>query len=197
MRCLTADGIKCTRSRTMQGLLKFPHLTSNHFCSVTSRSGSLCPKTVIKVLTQFSSVTKHAYCTSTSSEILFFLLASVYSSETCRKVRPTVLMNSHFFIFTAQENLYTILRKILINKKAPWPECARELFRPSDRRLSAKLVPTLADRGCNVVSVTDHYGRNLGFSRPQPLLFLSSSSSIVLTRLSGPRSRPINSQKIW
>jgi hypothetical protein len=28
------------------------------------------------------------------------------------------------------------------------------------------------------------------FYRQEPLLFLSSSSSIVLTRLSGPRSRP-------
>jgi hypothetical protein len=34
-------------------------------------------------------------------------------------------------------------------------------------------------------------------SRPEPLLFLPSSSSIVLTRLSGPRSRPTTSQKIW
>jgi hypothetical protein len=34
-------------------------------------------------------------------------------------------------------------------------------------------------------------------SRPELLLFLSSSSSIVLTRLSGPRSRPTTSQKIW
>jgi hypothetical protein len=34
------------------------------------------------------------------------------------------------------------------------------------------------------------------YSRPEPLLFLSSSSSIALTRLSGPRSRPTNSQKI-
>jgi CBS-domain-containing membrane protein len=32
-----------------------------------------------------------------------------------------------------------------------------------DRRLSAKLVPTFADRGCHVVSVTDPYGRILGF----------------------------------
>jgi hypothetical protein len=30
-----------------------------------------------------------------------------------------------------------------------------ELYRPSDRRLSAKLVPTLADRGCRVVSATN------------------------------------------
>jgi hypothetical protein len=34
-------------------------------------------------------------------------------------------------------------------------------------------------------------------SRPEPLLFLPSSSSIVLTSLSEPRSRPTNSQKIW
>jgi hypothetical protein len=34
------------------------------------------------------------------------------------------------------------------------------------------------------------------FSRPEPLLFHSSSSSIVLRRLSVPRSRPPTSQKI-
>jgi hypothetical protein len=62
----------------------------------------------------------------------------------------------------------------------------------SDRRLSAKLVPTFVGRGCRVVSATD-----LGFLDPEPLLFFSSSSSLVLTRLSGPRSRPITSQKIW
>jgi hypothetical protein len=35
------------------------------------------------------------------------------------------------------------------------------LYRPSDRRLSAKLVPTFADRGCRVVSAADSFGRNL------------------------------------
>jgi hypothetical protein len=35
------------------------------------------------------------------------------------------------------------------------------------------------------------------FSRPKLLIFLPSSSSIVLMRLSGPRSRPTTSQKIW
>jgi hypothetical protein len=44
-------------------------------------------------------------------------------------------------------------------KKTPWPESASELYRPSDRRLSAKLVPTLADRGCCVVSATGSHGR--------------------------------------
>jgi hypothetical protein len=38
-----------------------------------------------------------------------------------------------------------------------------ELYRPSDRCLSEKLVPTFTDRGCHVVSVTDPYGRILVF----------------------------------
>jgi hypothetical protein len=45
----------------------------------------------------------------------------------------------------------------------PWPESESELYRPSDRRLSAKLEPTCEDRGCHVVSVTNPYGCNLGF----------------------------------
>jgi CBS-domain-containing membrane protein len=48
-------------------------------------------------------------------------------------------------------------------KQTPWSESACELYRPSDRHLSAKLVPNFADRGCHVVSVTDPYGRILGF----------------------------------
>jgi hypothetical protein len=66
--------------------------------------------------------------------------------------------------------------------------------RPSVRRLLAKLVPTFADRGCQRNGSLRPYSQ---ISRSEPLLFLSSSSSIVLTRLSGPRSRPTTSQKIW
>jgi hypothetical protein len=40
---------------------------------------------------------------------------------------------------------------------------ASELYRPSDRHLSAKLVPTFANRGCHLFSTTDPYGRILGF----------------------------------
>jgi hypothetical protein len=44
-----------------------------------------------------------------------------------------------------------------------WPEFASELYLPSERRLSSKLVPTFAERKCYVVSVTDPYGRILSF----------------------------------
>jgi hypothetical protein len=47
-------------------------------------------------------------------------------------------------------------------KSTPWTESASELYGPSDRRLSAKLVPTFVDRGCHVVSAKDAYGRILG-----------------------------------
>jgi hypothetical protein len=76
-------------------------------------------------------------------------------------------------------------------KKTPWPQSASELHRPSDRRLSAKLVPTF----CGQRVPRGQRGKSLRpcsrLSRPEPLLFLPSSSSVVLTRLSGPCSRPI------
>jgi hypothetical protein len=37
------------------------------------------------------------------------------------------------------------------------------LYWPSNLRLSAKLVPAFADRGCYMISTMDHYGRILGF----------------------------------
>jgi hypothetical protein len=73
--------------------------------------------------------------------------------------------------------------------KTPWPESRSELYRLSNRQLSMKLVP----RGQRDGSLWP-YSR---LSRLEPLLFLPSSSSIVLTRLSGSRSRPTISQKIW
>jgi hypothetical protein len=48
-------------------------------------------------------------------------------------------------------------------KKTPWPRSASELYRPSDRRLSVRFVPTFEDRECHVVCVTDPYDRILGF----------------------------------
>jgi hypothetical protein len=60
-----------------------------------------------------------------------------------------------------QDAMYVIY--IYKRNLTPWSESATELYRPSDRRLSAKWLPTFADRGCHVVSVTDLYGRILGF----------------------------------
>jgi hypothetical protein len=75
--------------------------------------------------------------------------------------------------------LLPFIRMDLKKQRTPWPEIASELYRPSDRRVSAKLMPTFADRGCRVVSarIPIPYSR---LSRPETSLFLPSSSSVVL-----------------
>jgi hypothetical protein len=57
-------------------------------------------------------------------------------------------------------------------------------------------IQLLLIEGCRVVSAADLCGRNLGFL-DRSRYFLSSSSSVVLARLSGLHSRPTTSQKIW
>jgi hypothetical protein len=69
------------------------------------------------------------------------------------------------------------------------------LYRPSDRRLSVKLVQTFADRVCHLVSVTDPYGRILGFLDRSSYFYFQ----VALQLCSGGcvfRSRPTTSQKI-
>jgi hypothetical protein len=79
-------------------------------------------------------------------------------AETVIGVLANQRLPSHPF---TQIFMYT--SHLLLMITTPWPESASELYRPSDRHLWAKLVPTFADRGCHVVSVTDPYGRILGF----------------------------------
>jgi hypothetical protein len=85
----------------------------------------------------------------------------------------------------------------LNQKKNPWSESASELYLPRDRCLSTKLVLTFllieVPRGQRDGCLRP-YSR---LSRPEQILFVLSSSSVVLTRLSGPRCRPTTFQKIW
>jgi hypothetical protein len=71
-----------------------------------------------------------------------------------------------------------------LSPRANYTDRATAASRRSDCQL-------LRIKGCHVVSVTDPYGRILGFldsSRYFSIKYLP----VVLTRLSGPRSRPIN-----
>jgi hypothetical protein len=54
-------------------------------------------------------------------------------------------------------------------KLTPWLRAASELYRPSDRRLSAKLVPTFADRGVSNGQCYNCY--NSGYYKSSCLLF--------------------------
>jgi hypothetical protein len=72
---------------------------------------------------------------------------------------------------------------------------------PTERPpLLGEVVPTSADRGYCVVSATDPPCRILGFLDRSRYYFSQVAPQLysrVLTRLSGPRSRPTASQKIW
>jgi hypothetical protein len=59
----------------------------------------------------------------------------------------------------------------------------------------AKLVPTLGIEGVTWSAQQIPVAVNLGFLDPEPLLFYSGSSLVILTRLSGPRSRHTTSEK--
>jgi hypothetical protein len=54
------------------------------------------------------------------------------------------------------QNIIILPKKTKLHGSSPQ---ANYTDRLSDRRLSAKLVPTLADRGCRVVSATNPHGR--------------------------------------
>jgi hypothetical protein len=48
-----------------------------------------------------------------------------------------------------------------------------------------------------VVSAEEPYGRYSQYSRPEPLLFFQVAVHLSSQELSGPRSRPTATQKIW
>jgi hypothetical protein len=83
-----------------------------------------------------------------------------------------------------------------LHKQTPWPESASELHRPSDHLVSAKLVTTFADKDVAKSALRIPCNRNLGFLDRSPYFFFQVLLSVVLTGLSGPRSRPTTSQKI-
>jgi hypothetical protein len=119
---------------------------------------------------------------------------------------PTSGGHSVGIVRSRTETVEFIFIFVLYYIKNPRPESANQLYRPRERRLSAKLVPTFADRGYHV-SVTYRYGRILGFldrsryfffvvapqlySRgwvdpvPDPLLLRISGSAKNRTRTSG------------
>jgi hypothetical protein len=136
-------------------------------------------------------------------------LNAVVDLSECGQCLLAILKISYLKLFFSKAIRKDLPRKLLQDMKyhphilhiyiykTPWPESACELYRLSDRRLLVKLVPTSADKGCRMVSATDPFRHHSRFSRPEPLLFFPSSFSIVLTRLSGPHSRPSTSQRIW
>jgi hypothetical protein len=135
---------------------------------------------------------------------------STYPSYFSTKHQERSQTNDHslYWIYILK---FTVTLAYAKKKQSPWLESASELYRPSDCSLSVKLLPTFAYTGCHVVSVTDPYGRILGFldlnrhflfqvapqvySRgwvdpvPDPLLLRKSSRAGNRTRTSGSVAR--------
>jgi hypothetical protein len=109
------------------------------------------------------------------------------SKERWRKGKAGIPRESKIFMkcFTKQTHIRSY------DMETPWSESARGLYRKSDRRL-AKLGQRLRIDGVSWTAQRIPTSAS-PISTPEPLLFLPSSSSIVLTRLSGPTT----SQKIW
>jgi hypothetical protein len=81
--------------------------------------------------------------------------------------------------------------------KTPWPESASELYRPIYRRLSAKLVPTFAERSCHVVSVTEPYDRILGFLDRSRYFLFQVAPQLWSRGWVDPVRDPLLLRKIW
>jgi hypothetical protein len=70
-------------------------------------------------------------------------------------------IRSNFVNFRFKRVIHECIRGICSLNSMVW---VRERTIPTEQPLlSAKWLPTFADRGCNVVSVTDPYGRILGY----------------------------------
>jgi hypothetical protein len=62
------------------------------------------------------------------------------------------------------DNAFELTSETRTIKRVNFVACVCERTMPTgDRRLSVKLVQTIADRGCRVVSATGFYDRILGF----------------------------------
>jgi hypothetical protein len=63
----------------------------------------------------------------------------------------------------------------------PWAESASELYRPSERCLSAKLVPTFANRGVSRGQLgVSPCGRDLGFLERSRYFFFKVAPQLNL-----------------
>jgi hypothetical protein len=114
----------------------------------------------------------------------------IKQDSTCKQVNNVSLVKNYVTLDTSSdtEHLWYCHIFACVGRIFLWPWSA------SEPCLLGKLVANF----CGQRMLRGQRDRPYSwFSRPELLLFLSSSSSVALTRLSGPCSRPITSQRIW
>jgi hypothetical protein len=75
-----------------------------------------------------------------------------YTDRATAACRPTIIGQVQRGVTRSRVNPHTAVKvtglpDLSHTKQTPWPESASELYRPSDRSVSAKLLSTFADRG--------------------------------------------------
>jgi hypothetical protein len=89
----------------------------------------------------------------------------------------------HQFSNTSYHNIYGPRER----KQTLWPQSASVLYLPSDRRFSAKFVPTWV-RWCRVVRATDPHGRIIRYldldqekakNKLRPFLYINKPTNLV------------------
>jgi hypothetical protein len=86
----------------------------------------------------------HRALSDLSCFLLLFLHGSLFNPEDGGSI--FFLNTGKLLAHYATSKKTALSRYKLKNNSTPWPQSESELYRPSDRRLSAKLVPTFADR---------------------------------------------------
>jgi hypothetical protein len=125
---------------------KFKSELSIYFCSVVSKKAKIYHYQSKKCFLKICTLPEFAHCSLKGKGNI----SCSYRFPVCSVTGDSTILGNTTYV------QYSL-------SKSPWPESASGLYRPSDRRLSAKLVPTFTDRGCSVVIVSDPYGRILSF----------------------------------
>jgi hypothetical protein len=120
---------------------------------------------------------------------LWFLVASMWPSQSQSLF---ALLSIYLSIYVSLPIYRPIHLHTYLSKKTPWPESASELYRPNDRRLSAKLMPTLENSGFHVVSVTNPYGRILGFLDRIQYIFFQAAPQLYSRGWVDPAPDPLH-----
>jgi hypothetical protein len=155
--------------------------------SIDRRLLYLCAEELDKRITKAISVSYYLSCRCLVYARLS-LLDNAYSLNTSGKSHQNSKGHNYFY-----SSHWKVSRRAITHKRS-WNIFRRMSF---VLRRSECLDQPVTVKGPEIWSLINSLRPYSRFSRPEPLIFISSSSLIVLTRLWGPRSRPTTSQKIW
>jgi hypothetical protein len=132
----------------------------------------VCP---VLLLPPFSFMCHYFYPISASSTFFLSPISFKWSSK----------MEVKSFLWIEQMSVLECIKKNLhgLSPRANYTDRATAACRRSDCQL-------FADRGCHMVSVTDPYGRILGFLDRSPLLFYQVAPQLYSRGWVDPRSKP-------